>query len=211
MAARTHEPVLQAIGEGLRYMWIRPALLALFLVQTFVIMFGQSHGSLLPSFAANVLHGNSTTYGYLLAASGVGALVGTLLLASMGDFQRKGVALAITGVTFGGMIVLLSLSDKLAVALPIIAVVGFGNASFMTLANTVVQTAVEDHVRGRITSVFMFSWGMFSFGGLLMGFLGSNLGVPNALRIGGTVALLAVLVVFLGARSMRAMMRRSNV
>lgn len=187
------EPMWQSLLEGLTYIRGHAMLLGLLLLTTLPTIFGQSFGSLMPAFAAQVLNGDAATYGYLLSAAGVGAVAGTITLASLGNWQQKGPALIISGVIFGAALLLLSLTRTLPMALLAMGAVGAMSMSFGTLSITLVQSIVPDNVRGRVMSVYMLTWGLMSFGSLMMGGLGSTLGVPMAIAIGGTLTILSVL------------------
>ncbi|MCL6640365.1 MAG: MFS transporter, partial [Candidatus Rokubacteria bacterium] len=90
-----------SVVEGLRYVWSRDALRALLLLVTVVAVFGRSYVTLLPVFARDVLHGDASAYGVLMAASGLGALVGAILVSGLGSYERKGLLLLVVTAIFG--------------------------------------------------------------------------------------------------------------
>ena len=167
---------------------VRTALLLLALVSTM----GQPYVVLMPAIATETLQGGPHTVGFLMTASGVGALGGTLYLASRRSVLGLGRAMAVATVAFGVGLIAFGLSRTLWLSLAVLPVVGAGFMIEMASTNTILQTLVEERLRGRVMSFYTMAFlGTAPIGSLLAGVLADRLGAPTAVLIGGVVCLLA--------------------
>jgi MFS family permease len=160
---------------------------------------GTPYTVLLPVIAREVLGGGARTLGALTAASGLGALVGALFLASRRNV--RGLVRIIVGSTalFGVGLVGFSRVSVLPLALPLILLAGAGMMLQMASTNTFVQTIVEEDKRGRVMSLLAMAFvGTVPLGSLLAGFLAGRVGAQNTILSGGIVCIVAA-VVFLRA------------
>ena len=203
-----HGQVLQNLREGFSYAFGFPPIRALLLLVALVSLVGTPYTVILPVFAKEVLGGDSKTLGFLLSASGVGALAAAIHLASrrsvLGLDRRIGGAVAV----FGAGLMLVSLTHSLWPALLLMAVVGCGMVLQMTATNTILQTLVDDDKRGRVMSIWTMSFsGAAPFGSLLAGTLATHLGVPMTLRLGGALCLAGAGVYALRLPALREMAR----
>jgi MFS family permease len=182
---------LVAIREGFSYVRTHTLIKALILTIGAVSLFGLAFINLIPAWADTVLHGGATTTGLLQAARGTGALVGSLVIASLGSFRYRGRLL-----TFGlfAMPVSLLIFSWVTMTVPsLLAMVGIGVASIfvMNLANAAVQTATDDALRGRVMSIYsLIFFGAMPFGAVLIGWLAELTSEQIAVRL-GAIALLA--------------------
>ena len=185
-------PVLK---EGFNYTFgFAPIRFILFLLGLASLM-GMPFTVLMPVFAKDILHGGPQTLGFLMAASGVGAVTGALYLASRRSILGLIRIISIASGVFGIGLIAFSLSHILWLSLLLLIVVGFGMMVQMASSNTVIQTMVDDDKRGRVMSFFMMSMmGMAPFGSLLAGFLASKIGASSTLIIGGTSCILGSLL-----------------
>ena len=185
-------PVLK---EGFNYTFgFAPIRFILFLLGLASLM-GMPFTVLMPVFAKDILHGGPQTLGFLMAASGVGAVTGALYLASRRSILGLIRIISIASGVFGIGLIAFSLSHILWLSLLLLFVVGFGMMVQMASSNTVIQTMVDDDKRGRVMSFFMMSMmGMAPFGSLLAGFLASKIGASSTLIIGGTSCILGSLL-----------------
>jgi MFS family permease len=153
---------------------------------------GVSYMLLMPVFAEKVLHGGPRAFGYLMSATGVGALAGAVFLASRRNILGLGKVIVGAGIMYGIGLFALSLSHSLLLSLVIALVVGFSLMIQMASSNTILQTIVDDKKRGRVISLFVMARrGVESFGSLLAGAIAHSFGTPDTLMIGGIVCLLA--------------------
>jgi MFS family permease len=191
--AGERQSVLHEVREGIVFAWRQPIVRALLALLTVGGIFGFSYNVLMPVFAREVLGVPARGYGVLLTASGIGATIGLLTLAS----SRPADMLPVIMRTFAGFSVCLAAfalsRNYLLSLLLLVGVSGMMNAS-MSSTNTTLQSNVPDELRGRIMSLYILaSWGTAPLGGLLMGSLASALGAPLAVFTGACVCAAGVL------------------
>jgi len=186
--------ILQQLREGwtyaARFAPIRDVLLLLALVS----LVGMPYTVLMPVFANEILHGGPSTLGWLMAASGVGALVGALLLAARKSVLGLGKYIPLTAAVFGAGLVIFSFTRVLWLALLLMIVTGFGFMVQMAASNTVLQTIVDEDKRGRVMSFYTMAFmGTAPFGSLLAGWVADKIGAPHTLLCGGIGCVLGAL------------------
>ncbi|MFL5646524.1 MAG: MFS transporter [Chloroflexota bacterium] len=187
--------VMTQLREGLHYVRITPVVLLGILVVGLVSTVGMNFSVIMPPYAENVLDSGATGYGFLMAASGVGSLLAALWLAFGGRTRIRRIAWG--AVVLGMGEVALGASSTYAISLVLMVAVGFGAILMAATANTTMQLAVPDGLRGRVMSVYTTIFaGSTPVGGPLMGGLASALGVAASLAIGGVVATLVGLGAF---------------
>jgi len=182
----------QSLREGISYVWQTPAVLLVILVAGLVLLFGSNFNVLLPLFATDILHVGATGFGFLSAASSIGALISTLWLAwSNRKLAIRGVLLGM--LAFGVLEVAFAFSRIYFLSILLIAGVGFMEFAFAAPAMTILQTLTPDHLRGRVISVQVLLFdGSVPPGYLLMGWLSGLFGPSIALLIGALLCLLVV-------------------
>ncbi len=186
--------VLQRLKEGFSYAFGFPPIRSVLLLLGLMSFMGRPYLVLMPVFAKDVLHGGSYTLGFLMGATGVGALVGSVYLASRKTVRGLGKVIAITAGIFGIGLITFSLSHVFWLSVLLILLTGFGMMVQMASSNTVLQTIVDDDKRGRVMSFYtMAIMGMSPFGSLLAGGLASKIGAPNTLIVGGAFCILGAL------------------
>jgi len=149
---------------------------------------------LLPGFAKEVLDAGPERLGLLTSVSGVGALAGSLAIASLENRQR-GKILILSSLLLGLALIAFAWSTSYVLSLGIIVVVGVGQAGRMSLSNVLIQAYVDDEYRGRVMSVYMMEFSIMSLGIFLIGILANVIG-PQ-LAVGGSAVALVVLAVYL--------------
>ena len=188
--------VLEDLIAGFRYVTgfppIRSALVLLALVSTM----GMPYTVLMPAVARGALGGDSHTLGFLMGGAGVGALGGAFYLASRRTVVGLGRVMAAAACTFGVGLVLFGFSRSFALSLLIVPVVGGGMMVTMASTNTILQTIVEEHLRGRVMAFYAMAFlGTAPIGSLMAGVVADRIGPTNTIILGG-VACLAVGVWF---------------
>ena len=178
--------VLRDLTEGFRYAFgfppIRDALILLGLVS----LMGMPYTVLMPIIAAKVLHGGAHTLGYLMSASGIGALAGALFLASRRSVVGLGRVIPIGAAIFGVSLAAFSFSRSLALSLVILIFAGTGFMVHMAATNTILQTIVREEMRGRVMAFYTMAFmGTAPFGSLFAGALAARIGAPVTILIGG--------------------------
>jgi MFS family permease len=147
---------------------------------------------LMPIFAGSILHGGPHTLGFLMAASGVGALTGALHLASRKTVLGLGRVVAVSAALFGIGLITFSQSRWLWLSLALMFVTGMGMMQQMAASNTILQTIVDDERRGRVMSYYTMAFvGMAPFGSLLAGTVAARIGAPKTLLISGVFVVIA--------------------
>lgn len=159
-------------------------------------LFGVSYIILMPVFANDILKAGVKGLGFLMSFSGIGALVGALTLATLGDFKYKGRFLVISTLIFSFSLILLSLSKDYKLSFISLVLVGASSVTAIALINTILQGIVSDEIRGRVMSAFMFTFaGFMPFGNLLSGSIAHAWGVSQALMINGIVCAASFVVI----------------
>jgi MFS family permease len=165
-----------------RFAPIRDVLILLAIVS----LVGMPYTVLMPVFASDVLHGGPSLLGWLMAASGVGALAGALLLAARKSVVGLGKYIPLTASAFGVGLVAFSFTRVTWLALLLMMVTGLGFMFQMAASNTVLQTIVEEDKRGRVMSFYTMAFmGTAPFGSLLAGSVAERVGTPHTLLFGG--------------------------
>jgi MFS family permease len=183
--------VLQGLKEGFSYAFCFTPIRSVLLLLALVSLVGMPYMVLMPIFAKDILHGGPHTLGFLMGGSGVGALVGSIYLASRKSVLGLGKWIPLAASIFGIGLIAFSLSRILWFSLSLMLLTGFGMMVQMASSNTVLQTIVDEDKRGRVMSFYaMAIRGMAPFGSLLAGSLASKIGAPNTLMIGGVSCIL---------------------
>jgi MFS family permease len=186
--------VLPELREGLAYVAASPPIRSILLLLALVSLVGMPYTVLMPVFASTILHGGPHTLGFLMAATGVGALLGAVFLARRRSVLGLGKVIPTTAALFGASLTAFSLSRFLGLSLALLLVTGVGFMVTMSASNTLLQTLVEDGKRGRVMSLYtMAIMGMTPFGSLLAGSLASRIGAPRTLLFGGLGCIAAAL------------------
>jgi MFS family permease len=172
--------------NGVRYAFGFAPIRAILLLTAFVSLTGVSYSILMPVFATEVLHGGARLLGFLMGISGVGALAGALFLAARRTVVGLGRIIVISGMVFGGALAVFAFSHLLWVSMMAMMLMGFAMITLFASSNTVLQTVVEDRMRGRVMSFFgMAFMGMMPFGSLLAGWLAARIGPAWTVAICG--------------------------
>jgi MFS family permease len=187
------------IADALRYLRGQRTLAMLLIVHLCIVLFSMPFQRLLPGFVDEVLSSSETQtglrLGFLYTATGVGALAGSLVIASMPGRRRGKLLLYGTALT-GVMLLAFTRSEVFWVSVPIIVVMGVGQASRQTLSQVLIQTHVTNEYRGRISSIMMMEMGLTSFGTFGFGVLASEIGIRQALGIAGVALVVVAAVVY---------------
>jgi MFS family permease len=175
------------IKAGLNYATGNPVILGLIIMAFMPVMFGMSYYALLPAWAREALNVQSDNLGYLMMTMGAGALVGTLLLAGIRNFSRRGLLLLVTcalwGVALGGF----AKTTSYAAAVPLLLATGLTSSIFMSLNMTLLQSYSSPEMRGRVMSIAMMTFGLMPLSAVPFGALAEieSVGTANALLLSG--------------------------
>jgi predicted MFS family arabinose efflux permease len=177
---------------GLTFVAHNEALLSLTLLSFATAFFGTQLTTFLPVFAEKIFHTGASGYSMLLSMTGAGAVVGALIVATLGDIKHKGQAALICQVIFGLLIVAFALLPWIWLAYPLVFLAGVAMMMVFALTNSLVQLLVSNEMRGRVMSIYMVAFrGGMPLGSLVTGSLAKSFGIASILAVGG--ALLALL------------------
>ncbi|MDZ8085679.1 MAG: MFS transporter [Nostoc sp. DedQUE12b] len=199
---------LQKVKEGFVYAFSFPPIRSILLLSALVSLMGLQNTILVPVIAEQVLKGGAESLGFLMAASGVGALTGGIYLATRQTILGIGKLIALAPAILGTGLIAFSLSRFLPLSLFTMLFVGLGTILQIAASNTFLQTIVEDNKRGRLMSLYTMSFlGMIPVGNLLGGFLASRIGASNTLIIDGIACILGSIIFSKQLPALRKIMR----
>jgi MFS family permease len=197
--------VLNELKEGFSYAFGWAPIRYIILLLALVSLMGMPYTVLAPVFAKEILHGGSHTFGFLMGASGLGALTGALYLASRKDASGIVRIIPLAAGVFGIGLISFSFSRYLPLSLVLMMIIGLGMMLQMASSNTILQTIVEDDKRGRIMSFYTMAFmGTAPFGSFLAGALAKLAGAPYTVLTGGIVCIIGA---FFFARRLPALKR----
>ncbi len=183
---KQREGALAELKAGWRYVSKFKPIRAILLLLALVSFVGMPYTVLMPVFAQKILHGGPNTLGWLMGATGLGALGAAVTLAMRKTILGLGRVIAVSAALFGGGLIAFSLSHWLALSLVLLFVTGFGMMEQMASSNTILQTITDEQMRGRVMSYYSMAFvGTAPFGSLAAGYVADRIGAPMTLIIGG--------------------------
>jgi len=188
-------PMWSELRSGFRYAAGFAPVRALLLLLALASLMGMPYSVLMPAIAEETLHGGAHTLGFLMSAAGLGALGGAVYLAARTSVLGLGRVTAISTFVFGAGLVAFSRSASLGLSLLLLVPVGAGMMVQLAATNTLLQTLVDEDLRGRVMSFYaMALFGTIPFGSLLAGALAHRLGTPDTLLVGGLACIVGALL-----------------
>ncbi len=207
-AKRALTSMLEQLKEGWTYVSGFPPIRTILLLFALVSLMGMPFMVLMPIFASKVLHGGPHTLGFLLGASGVGALISAISLALRRTVRGLTTMIQISAALFGFGLICFGLSRIFLLSMFLMLIVGFGMMQGLAASNTVIQTLVPEDKRGRVMSYYTMAFvGMAPFGSLLAGGLAHRLGAPHAIMITGAFCVAGSIWFTTRLKSIRKIMR----
>ena len=180
------------LREGLLYARTTPHVRAVLAAVAAVSIAAMPYATLLPVFAGEVLRVGPAGLGWLMAATGVGALASALKLARRPSVTGLASSICRAVTLFGGSLLLFAASRSLWLSIPALAAIGFAMVGTLAASNTLLQSLAPNGMRGRVVSLYTTaSLGFTVFGSLLGGVAGASLGAPLTVALGGLVTLAA--------------------
>jgi len=184
--------LFRKLREGFVYTFGFPPVRALMMLLCVFSLLGQAYNTLLPVFASEILNGNEATYGQLLGAAGLGAVFSAIRLAARKSVLGLGTLIFRSVMLFGVSLIAFSFARNVPLALFLQICAGMAGINVMVGANTILQTLVEDRLRGRVMSLMgMVFMGSMPLGSLLYGKVAGWIGAPLAVVIGASGCMLA--------------------
>jgi predicted MFS family arabinose efflux permease len=189
------EPIWHKLTEGFAYAFGFAPIRSLLLLIGLVSFMGMPYTVLAPIFASEILHGGPETLGFLMAASGLGALLGAIYLSSRQTVLGLGKIIATAPAVFGLALIVFALSHVLWLSLLAMLFLGASLILQATSSNTILQTIVDEDKRGRVMSFYTVAFiSMVTFGNLAAGGLASKIGASNTLVIGGVFCIVGAVL-----------------
>ena len=202
------------LAEGARYVRSEQLVLVLISLVAVSAFLSMPYSTLMPVFAGTVLKESAQpvlaffcnglnawfgascqspdalAYGLLMSATGLGALIGALFVASLPANARRGRWLTVGNLSFPALVILIALSRSFALTLILLVGVGLSFVAQNALCNTLIQITVPDGLRGRVMSFYTLTFtAMMRMGGMQAGLMGDRFGAPFAVGIGAAVCL----------------------
>jgi len=185
-------------NEGLRYIFNDPKVYTLILSSGIISFFGFPYATFLPVYARDILKTGATGLGILMGSAGAGAFVGAITLTIRGDFSNKGILLTVSSIAFSIALLVFSISATAWLSYLMLFLVGFCAISQVATANSMLQLAVPDKLRGRVMSSFTTVFlGMTTIGNFSLGSLAYYAGTKYALMTGACLCLFGSLLLIL--------------
>jgi predicted MFS family arabinose efflux permease len=192
--------VLRSLADGVQYIRQDPVVRWLLIVFGCATVLARPYLDLLPAVARDTLHVGPVELSWMVSAAGAGGLIGGFGVASLGPARRKGLIVLMSSLLAGAALAVASLQREIAPAVVLLGLTGFAMMLSAGMVGTVLQISTPDHLRGRVISVqSLLVDGGLSSGALLLGSLGSAIGISNALTVGGLLLVLATGVVIIRA------------
>jgi MFS family permease len=200
--------VWESLRDGFSYAFGFPPIRTLILIVGLISLFGMPFSVMLPVFARDILQGGANTLGYLMGASGLGALSGALFLAQRKSVVGLGKVIIFTMALFGTALMAFSFSTILWLSLALMLFSGFGMIVTMASCNTLLQTLVDDDKRGRVMSLYATAFmGMAPLGSMLAGSVAEHIGVAYTLLGCGFLCTVSVIPFALNLKRLRLMVQ----
>ena len=190
MRARADGKVGDDLLGGVRYISAHRAPKAIVLLVSISAMLAMPYYVLIPVFAKEILGGGAGTYGVLMSAVGVGAVLGSLFSASGWAVRRKGMALTAGSLSFPLFLLAFAFSRDYALSIALLTAIGFAFVLQNAPANSLLQSIVPDHLRGRVMAIYVSIFlGLMRIGGLLLGLLATETSATAAIAAASLASL----------------------
>jgi MFS family permease len=203
-AVRANETsVVANIKEGAAFIWRHRTVRTQLFLALAPVVAGLPYSALLPIYATDILDVGPGGFGLMMGAPGIGAVLGTLTLASVERVERKGRVLLVSAFGFGLFIVLFAVSRSFPLSLAWLFLLGLAQMVYFTTNSAILQLATPEELRGRVMGVYLLNQGLMPFGSLLAGALADLLSAPTAVAIMGAVVMLMAVVFWVGSPGLR--------
>jgi len=188
---RARTSMLNQLKEGWTYVAGFVPIRSILLLFALLSLMGWPFMVLMPIFAAKILHGGPHTLGFLMGAVGVGSLASALSLVLRRSVRGLTRVIPVAAVIFGVGLIFFGLSHYLWLSMLMMLITGFGMMQGLTGSNTIIQTLVDENMRGRVMSYYTMAFvGMAPFGSLLAGAMAHAIGAPRTVIVSGVACIL---------------------
>ena len=183
--------------EGLKFIGGSAIFSFLIGMTFFNSFFGMAYIMMMPAFAVDILKVGADGQGALMSVGGIGALAVTMLLGSMGNFERKGLLIVGGGVAFGLSVAAFALTARYVgsypLAMALMVIMGISSSTYMISIMSSLQLLVPDNMRGRVMGFYNMTWSIMPLGAFQAGAVAEFVGIPAAIAIGGALVTLFAL------------------
>jgi MFS family permease len=194
------------LKDGLRYVMGEPTIRVLIVVPMVITLFAMTYNTLLPAWAVDILHGDSTTNGFLQSARGFGSLLAALMVASLGRVQMRGKVLTVGSFVLPLLLIVWAVVPGLPLSLVALIGVGWGWMLVINMVNILLQSLTPDALRGRVMSIYSLGFfGLMPVGALLTGVAAETIGAPITVAAGAVVTLVFAAYLWLRVPHLRAL------
>jgi len=194
--ARSKQSMWRNLRDGFGYVRGNRLVGALLIQVALIGLLGRPYTQLMPAMQQDVLHVGAGGLGTLMAFSGLGALIGALVVAKLSEFKYRGLLLIASIAGMSIALVGFALSRVFVVSLLLLVVIGCGTTITMSITNTMIQLGVPNELRGRVMSMYtMIMMGSMPLGAAVLGSLATGIGVPETLALGAVGCLVALIAV----------------
>ena len=187
--------ILSDLSSGFRYVLRTPIIAMLLGCNFLMVFFSLTYFMLLPGFAKDVLNAGPDDLGLLISLSGIGSLLGSLYVASFGNRKRARLLL-IGGLLMGVSLLGFAWSTHFWLSIVLLTMVGFGQASRMSLSNVLIQSYVDDDFRGRVMSIYMLEMAFLSIAIYPISLFADYFGPQWAVGLSAMGLVLLILILF---------------
>jgi MFS family permease len=183
------------LREGFSYAFGFIPIKFIILLLTLISLTGLPYAVLMPAYSKEILHGDSHTFGFLMGATGLGAMSGAIYLASRRSVPGLERLIPMAAALFGAGLISVSVSRIFVVSLLLMVITGMGMMIVLASSNTILQTITDDDKRGRVMSIYTMAFmGTAPFGSLIAGSLASLTSVPFTLILGGSSCIVGAII-----------------
>jgi MFS family permease len=184
---RNRASLLGDMGETFGYLKTKPVLVNLMIIAFAAVIFGLPFQLMLPIFTEDYLKVGPQGLGTLLSLTGLGALLGSLLVASLGNYPRKGMLLLALTFVWGVTIVVFTAFQHWVLAMALMLPMGMASTARATINQTLLQSNIDDGMRARVMGLYMMEVGMQPLGSVPMSALAEVMGTPIAVGAAGLI------------------------
>jgi len=188
--------VFREVADAMNYIRTNNIIRGILIITAMLSMFGMGLVTLFPAWAVDILHGDSTTNGFLQSARGLGAVVFALIIATVNKYIDRGKYLMFSVVTLPIIIFLFSFNRSLLLSLILLVFIGGLIIVQFNLSNGLIQTMVEEKFRGRVLSFYTFTFfALYPLGSLWIGYIAEHFGITTAVLINSIILFLFFILV----------------
>lgn len=206
---KIHAHPLKALKEGIVYSFSHSVIRILLIFTGLSSIFGWSYSTIMPVIVKNIFHLGAESLGYFYSLSGIGAIIGVILVSTLSKKINQLFFILIGNFLFIFSIICFSFTSTLVWAMPFLFLAGMGLIMQFSTINTSIQHLVPDYMRGRVMSIYgLMFMGLFPFGSLEVGFMAEHFGSPFAIRFGAIVLFLFSIILFFNHKQLQKELER---